>query len=194
MLKNAVSPIPVLAISVQCRIQYMWNCTYQAGLFLFGFLLQKIHVCGFPLWLWKCLFKVVHVSFCVCVQGFYVHDLIPQWAKILQWWLCGRVYVCAHACVCVIECAHVLPPPLLPCKADSEHTQVHLRTGKCFSFQCESFWKNEPLDWIAPAIWHVSPFCFIVYFGWTCSSSFHCQENFRSYATGKASFWVNHGL
>lgn len=65
------------AVSVQFKVQCMYNGTYSAWLFLFGVFLQRFHTCGFP-----CDFEhdfgVVHVYMHVCVRGFYVHDLIPQ--------------------------------------------------------------------------------------------------------------------
>lgn len=91
----------------------MYNGTYSAWLFLFGFFLQRFHTCGFPRD-FEHDFGVVHVYMHVCVRGFSVHDLIPQWAKHLQQWPRGRVRVCewAHARMCHRACTRWSPSPI----------------------------------------------------------------------------------
>lgn len=53
--------------------------------------------------------------------------------------------------------------------------------GSAFFSSVNHEGKMNPWNWLPPSFWHVPPLCFIVYFGWTCSSSLSCQENFKSF-------------
>lgn len=110
--------------TIQTTVHVKWHLP--SSTVLSCVFLAKSPCMWFPLWLWKCLFKVLRVYMCVCVWGFYVHDLIPQWAKNLLWWLCGHVCVCVrtrtHVCDCSVHTLFSLPHSFLV-KADREHTK-----------------------------------------------------------------------